>query len=181
MTDQDDIYRRLIGKINADPDARRELHKLAKKVEPTLSIPEYEAESRITSQFEERLKEQREELARVREEQLRERVNRQIDETRAAMKGAPYHLTDQEIAEVEKIMTENGVQKWEVAAGFYRSQHQPLRPSGFGNRLGSRSQEEGSNWRELMKDPNSELLKAPKKWGQKEFDAAFEEAAKMNQ
>ena len=129
----------LSKRLSEDPATRKEFLRLTKKVHPDLPVPEIEmaaaAEERV-AQLEAKLK-QRE----VREELLKRRN---------ALKEKGYAQSDDDILEIEKLMTEKGIANHETAADYWQKSRETAvpTPNGFPQPVMSRFDIKG-----YMKNP----------------------------
>ena len=118
--------------LSDNPDTRTSFLGLVKKADPGQSIPELDIANQITSAVsEERAK--REVLeAKIMERDARENVMNR----REAIKKSKG-LSDEDVAEVEKIMVEKGISNHDTAAEFMVAQRQSAKPTPFQAGYGS--------------------------------------------
>jgi ABC-type Fe3+/spermidine/putrescine transport system ATPase subunit len=114
--------------IAADPALRGDLQALLKKKNPALVIPELDAKHAVA----EELKQRDERMSKIELDILQERTKRRLEEERATVK-AKYHLSDTDIVEVEKLMTDEDPNKriptYESAARVYKAERTQTRPT----------------------------------------------------
>jgi len=115
----------LSKRLSEDPATRKDFLKLSKKVMPDLPVPEIEMEEAVekrTSAAEQRVKEI--------ENKLRQReVREELAKRRNALKEKGYVQSDEEIQEIEKLMTEKGIANHETAADYFRYMKQSAVPT----------------------------------------------------
>lgn len=115
----------LSKRLSEDPATRKDFLKLSKKVMPDLPVPEIEMEEAVekrTSAAEQRVKEL--------ENKLRQReVREELAKRRNALKEKGYVQSDEEIQEIEKLMTEKGIANHETAADYFRYMKQSAVPT----------------------------------------------------
>jgi len=118
--------------LSDNPETRTGFLSLAKKADPSMSIPELDIANQITSAVaEERAK--REALeAKIIERDARENVMNRRDALKKS-KG----LSDADVAEVEKIMVEKGISNHDTAAEFMVAQRQSAKPTPYQAGFGS--------------------------------------------
>ena len=125
----------------------------------------------VDQKFEEAMK-HKDELEDLKRQMMDRDVRDRLERERGKLRVSPFNLSEKEIEEVEKIMTEKGLPTHEVAAEWYLKVTAPSRPSGFMSNTSPGSEDVLSN-RELIKKKDSELHKNPKDWSKKEFDQAW--------
>jgi hypothetical protein len=118
--------------LSDNPDTRKSFLGLVKAADPSASIPELDISNQITSAVaEERSK--REAL----ENKIMERDARDnVINRREAIKKSKG-LSDEDVAEVEKIMVEKGISNHDTAAEFMVAQRQSAKPTPFQAGYGS--------------------------------------------
>lgn len=172
----EDEVRGIVGiydKMMKTPAVRGKLLELVNEAEPDRIIPELQARKAIDQKISEELKARDEKLEKIEKDLITERLQRKIDETRAKLKSAPYNFSDEDIAEVEKIVVENGV-SYEFAADHLKHKRQALRPSGLGGR--QQRHDGAQDWRGDLRKKDSEIKKDFDSWQDKAFSEAFREA-----
>lgn len=173
-----------LQKIIDDPQTRDPFFRLVKKKFPNASIPEIDAADAIYAKIDSELATYKKQLEETRDELLTERASRVIQREREAWKGAPWYFDDEDIKAVEDLMINKQIGTFKTAAEYYRAKVSPITPTGFG--IGGRSRvPKGKYYKDLLKDPGSELMKAAinggrsnrkaKEWANREAAEAFEE------
>lgn len=121
--------------LTDNPETRSSFLGLVKKTDPSMSIPELDIPERMyTVLAEERSK--REAL----ENKIMERDARDnVMNRREAIKKSKG-LSDEDVAEVEKIMVEKGISNHDTAAEFMVAQRQSAKPTPFQAGYGSHQQ-----------------------------------------
>jgi len=118
--EQRDELAKLAKTLADNPQTRKEFLRMTKQVNPEMSIPELEIEdytNKKVSAAEERVMKL--------EAQLRERDAREELEKRRAKLGR----TEEEIAEIEKVMLEKGMTNHETAAEYFDWMKQAAAPT----------------------------------------------------
>lgn len=90
----------LLSTLLADPVARPAIQREMKRLNPKLVIPEIDAVDTVTAE----IKKRDDEIAALRKEIMTDRVTARIKEQREGLK-SKYHLNDDDLIEVEKLMT----------------------------------------------------------------------------
>lgn len=158
----------------SNPETRAELLRLIKKRFPERNIPEVEVSNAIDSKMSAELKKRDEEIAEMKKQILETDLRRQIEEKRNLLRKAPYNFDEEDISEVEKIVTEQGV-NYEFAADHLRNKRIALRPSGY-NGQPQRKPGDTSNWREELRKKDSTIRKDFDSWQNENFTTAYKEA-----
>lgn len=116
----------LLNTLLNDPATREETLKLVKKKDPTRSIPELDAKAEMEKKLEEEREERRKLEASVRDNEIK----RQIKEERERVK-AMYELTDADMIEVEKLMTDKDkpIPHYDAAATVLKAQRAQAKPT----------------------------------------------------
>lgn len=135
----------LSKRLSEDPKTRKSFLRLAREVNPDLPVPELEMEDVVNaraSAAEKRV----EDL----EKQLRAReVREELSKRRNRLKEQGLAQSDDEILEIEKLMTEKGIANHETAADYWRHMKQSAVPtSGYPSPVMSRMDIKG-----YMKNP----------------------------
>lgn len=115
----------LSKRLAEDPATRKDYLKLAKKVMPDLPVPEIEMEEAVNkraSAAEQRVQQLE---AKLRQREVREELNKR----RNALREKGYAQSDEEIQEIEKLMTEKGIANHETAADYWRYMRQSAVPT----------------------------------------------------
>lgn len=113
-TDQLLEVARLQERLTTNPATRADYMRLVKKANPDLSIPEVEISDRMEKRFEEEREARAKLEAKLAEKEAHERVSRKRDEVKSKHK-----LNDDQLTQVEKLMTERHIPDYETAAEFY--------------------------------------------------------------
>jgi hypothetical protein len=115
----------LSKRLAEDPATRKDYLKLAKKVMPDLPVPEIEMEEAVNKRAS--VAEQR---VQQLEAKLRQReVREELTKRRNALKEKGYVQSEEEIQEIEKLMTEKGIANHETAADYWRYMRQSAVPT----------------------------------------------------
>lgn len=116
----------LMQTLMKDPAAREVMQRQLKKMRPELSIPEIDAKDAMRAELE---IERNERLA-LQKQIMEDRVRTRLETQRAAAK-SKYKLTDADMAEVEKLMTdaENPIPTYEAAARVHAAGKQTGTPT----------------------------------------------------
>lgn len=115
----------LSKRLAEDPATRKDYLKLAKKVMPDLPVPEIEMEEAVdkrASAAEHRVQQLE---AKLRQREVREELTKR----RNALKEKGYVQSEEEIQEIEKLMTEKGIANHETAADYWRYMRQSAVPT----------------------------------------------------
>lgn len=127
-TDQLLEVARLQDRLATNPETRADYMRLVKKTNPNLAIPEVDindrVEARLAQEREERLKLEQ----RLMEKEAQERVARKRDEVKSK-----HRLNDDQLTQVEKLMTDKRIPDYETAAEFFALSQKaaPPTPSTF--------------------------------------------------
>lgn len=119
----------LSKRLSEDPTTRKEFLRLTKKVHPDLPVPEIEMEEAVNqraSQAEQRVAQLE---AKLKQREVKDELTRR----RSVLKEKGYADSDDDILEIEKLMTEKGIANHETAADYWRHMKQSAvpTPSGF--------------------------------------------------
>ena len=115
----------LSKRLAEDPATRKDYLRLAKIVMPELPVPEIEMEDVVNkraSAAEQRVQQLE---AKLRQREVREELNKR----RNVLKEKGYAQSDEEIQEIEKLMTEKGIANHETAADYWRYMRQSAVPT----------------------------------------------------
>lgn len=117
---------RLFNTLLNDPETRAETLKLVKRKNPSMPIPEVEA----SNELEQKLEVERAERRKLEERITSENIERRIEKERARVMKA-YDLTDEDMSEVEKIMTdkEAPIPHYDAAAKVFKAQRSQAAPT----------------------------------------------------
>lgn len=119
----------LSKRLSEDPATRKQFLRLTKQVHPDLPVPEIEMEEAVNA----RASVAEQKVAQL-EAKLRQReVKDELNKRRNVLKEKGYVSSDDEILEIEKLMTEKGIANHETAADYWRHMKQSAvpTPSGF--------------------------------------------------
>lgn len=115
----------LSERLSSNPKTRNQFLRLAKEVNPELPVPELEMEAMVnerTSAAERRVDEL--------EKQLRAReVREELSRRRSKLKETGMAHSDDDVLEIEKLMTEKGIANHETAADYWRHMKQSAVPT----------------------------------------------------
>ena len=115
----------LSKRLSENPKTRKSFLRLAKEVNPDIPMPELEMEEMVnerTTAAEKRVTDLENQL---RAQQVRDELNRR----RNKLKESGYVQTDDDILEIEKLMTEKGIANHETAADYWRHMKQAAVPT----------------------------------------------------
>ena len=117
---------RLLQTLMADPATREAVQRKIKKDNPSLAIPEIDAADAVRAE----LAEERKRREKLEKDILEDRVRRRLEEERAAVK-SKYKLSDADLAEVEKLMTDkdNPIPTYDAAARVHVASKQTAAPT----------------------------------------------------
>jgi hypothetical protein len=170
-----EYYDRLTADIQKDPEMALELDRLIRKVRPQSVSPRLDLVNRFETNLKKELEDRDKKLAELEESQKRKEHLDRLEKERNQLRKAPYNFDDEDIAEVEKLITEKQFPSYETAAQYLRATQATVTPSGSGARDYKRKKP-AEDLREKIKDPFKKLFprKAPR--FQEEFDKAYQEA-----
>lgn len=115
----------LSKRLSENPKTRKSFLRLAKEVNPDIPMPELEMEEMVnerTTAAEKRVTDLENQL---RAQQVRDELNRR----RSKLKETGVAQTDDDILEIEKLMTEKGIANHETAADYWRHMKQSAVPT----------------------------------------------------
>lgn len=115
----------LSKRLAEDPATRKDYLRLAKKVMPDLPVPEIEMEEAVdkrASAAEDRVQQLE---AKLRQREVREELSKR----RNSLKEKGFAQSDEEVQEIEKLMTEKGIANHETAADYFRYMKQSAVPT----------------------------------------------------
>lgn len=117
---------RLYNPLMQDPETRGEMLKLMRKKFPNMPIPELDT----ANAMEKRIAEERAAREKLEAQVRDERITRNINEARERVK-REYDLTDADMGEVEKLMTDEKapIPHWDAAAKVYRASRAQATPT----------------------------------------------------
>lgn len=116
----------LMQTLLKDPSSREMVQRKLKALQPTLSIPEIDAKDAVLAE----LKIEREERQKLEKSILEDRVRARLESQRASAK-SKYKLTEADMTEVEKLMTdaENPIPTYDAAARVHAASKQTGSPT----------------------------------------------------
>lgn len=116
----------MAGTYNAllsNPETREVALRLTKKVNPQLSIPEVDLKDQARAEFK-RMDDRHAALENeIRMRDARDRINNE----RASLRGQGFN--DDDIAEIEKVMTTEQIPSYQTAATYYKNARQVAQPT----------------------------------------------------
>lgn len=113
----------LFKKLSENPATRKDLLRLVKKANPNQPIPEIDVEASMQTFAKPYI----DEIGKMKLERMREKTEAAIERSRAALKEKGYSAED--IAAVEKLMTEKQIPSHETAAEHFRMTKQLATPT----------------------------------------------------
>jgi hypothetical protein len=116
----------LIETLSRDPRTREMLQRAMKTINPALVIPEIDATDKVRAEIAERDKR----IAALETQQLERDAAQRVRDRREAIK-VKYRLTDADVAEVEKLMTDKDdpIPTHDAAARVYLASRTPSTPT----------------------------------------------------
>jgi hypothetical protein len=115
----------LSKRLSEDPKTRKSFLRLAKEVNPDLPVPELEMEEVVNQ----RVSASEQRVADL-EKQLRAReVREELNRRRNKLKESGYVQSDDDILEIEKLMTEKGIANHDTAADYWHHMKQSAVPT----------------------------------------------------
>jgi hypothetical protein len=116
----------LLATLMRDPAARETVQRHLKKVNPSVSIPEIDAKDAVLAE----LDTERKARQALEKSIMEDRVRARLEKQRADAK-SKYHLTEADMAEVEKLMTdaENPIPTYDAAARVHAASKQTASPT----------------------------------------------------
>jgi vacuolar-type H+-ATPase subunit I/STV1 len=136
----------LSKRLSEDPATRKDFLRLTKKVHPDLPVPEIEMEEATNSRVSAAEKRVMELEAKLRQKEVKE----ELAKRRNSLKEAGVARSEDDIKEIEKIMTEKGIANHDTAAEYWKWMKEASTPvsSGFPQPVMSRMDIQG-----YMKNP----------------------------
>lgn len=136
----------LSKRLSEDPTTRKDFLRLTKKVHPDLPVPEIEMEEAVNQ----RALAAEEKVAQLEAKLKQREVREELQKRRSALKEKGYAESDDDILEIEKLMTEKGIANHETAADYWRKSRETAipTPNGFPQPVMSRFDIQG-----YMKNP----------------------------
>ncbi|UOF81576.1 hypothetical protein [Bacteriophage sp.] len=123
--EQRDELAALARQLAENPQTRKEFLRLTKKAKPDLPIPELEIEDYTHNAISNSNKRVEELEAKLREKEILE----DLDKRRNKLMKKGLVNSDEDIAEVEKVMLEKGITNHEAAAEYWQWMKQSATPS----------------------------------------------------
>lgn len=124
--DEDRELARLMRQLSDNPSTRKDVLRLAKKVNPDLNIPELDIEDQTIQAVSYANKRVEELEAKLREKQAMEDLNQRRQ--KIMKKG----ISEDEIPEIEKVMLDKGITNHEAAAEYWQWMKQTATPTPTG-------------------------------------------------
>lgn len=136
----------LSKRLSEDPATRKDFLRLTKKVHPDLPVPEIEMEEAVNN----RVRAAEEQVAKLQAQLKQREVREELLKRRNSLKEKGYVQSDDEILEIEKLMTEKGIANHETAADYWQKSRETAvpTPNGFPQPVMSRFDIKG-----YMKNP----------------------------
>jgi hypothetical protein len=136
----------LSKRLSEDPATRKEFLRLTKKVHPDLPVPEIDMEEAVNN----RVRAAEEQVAKLQAQLKQREVREELSKRRNSLKEKGYAQSDDEILEIEKLMTEKGIANHETAADYWQKSRETAvpTPNGFPQPVMSRFDIKG-----YMKNP----------------------------
>ncbi len=113
FTDEQAQLLKSTEQLLADPETRGSFFNLLKKKNPNMVIPEVD----VPAQFQAALAQEREAREKLENQIKEDKTRAEVEKRRSKLHGKG--LTDSDITEVEKLMTEKGIVSHDTAADFY--------------------------------------------------------------
>lgn len=183
---QIDDYRRLKGLeavMVKDPAIEREMNKLIRKADPHARIPKLELEEQIAAGVAERTRDLESQLKEVTRRQLEKEADDINTKQKTRLRRAPYNLTEEEIEECVKLVTEKHkegeILSLETAARAYLSGRPTVGSSPVKTPFSTRLQRPKNDFRKELRNPKSRLFSDTRNYVGEEFDRAWDEGIEM--
>lgn len=151
-----------VESIYNDPALSREAKSLIKKKYPTLQIPDYDIEEKVTARLDADKKEREDADAKKRQEAEDDRISGIRKQTQA-----DYGFTDEAMGKLEKLMIDRNIGDYEVAAN-YMAAKEPKASDAAGGEW------DNTRWHHERKDGFAEISKDPEGWGRNEIMKAIQ-------
>jgi len=109
---------RLLQSLMSDPASREMVQRHVKKIEPSRPIPEIDTRDAIEAKIEEERKARQALEAQIRERDIRERLEKERSRV-----SSHYRLSENDMLEVEKLMTDkdNPIPSYDAAARVFKA------------------------------------------------------------
>lgn len=118
----------LSKRLSEDPSTRKEFLRLTKRVHPDLPVPEIEMEDAV----EKRVRAAEDQVSKL-QAQLKSRdVREELTKRRNNLKSKGFAQSDDDILEIEKLMTEKGIGNHETAADYWQKSRETAVPTSNG-------------------------------------------------
>ena len=118
----------LSKRLSEDPSTRKEFLRLTKRVHPDLPVPELEMEDAVNvraSAAEQRVTQLE---AKLKQREIRDELSKR----RSSLKEKGFAQSDDDILEIEKLMTEKGIANHETAADYWQKSRELSVPTSNG-------------------------------------------------
>jgi|SRR5215469_6654503 len=179
-------YKRLAGLeqvLVSKPEYEREFNKLLRKADPGARIPKLELEEQIAQGVAERTSDLEKQLKEVTKRQLEKEAEDINTKQKNRLRRAPYNLTDEEIAECVKLVSdkynEGEVLSLETAARAYLSSRPTVGSTPVKTPFSTRFNRPKNDFRKELRNPKSRLFSDTRNYVGEEFDKAWDEGIEM--
>jgi hypothetical protein len=115
----------LSKRLSEDPATRKEFLRLTKRVHPDLPVPEIEMEDAVDR----RVKAAEDQVAKLQAQLKQREVREELSKRRNSLKEKGYVQSDDDILEIEKLMTEKGIANHETAADYWQKSRETAVPT----------------------------------------------------
>jgi hypothetical protein len=160
MAEIPDAEARIYNLLAQDPQARRDLLAHYKRLNPQASVPEIDAAAAVEEKINSALKPWQERVEDLQKKLDEKSKTDMIESRRSEVRGAPFYFSDEQIAELEKRMLEDGDRNlygsYKAAARHYQLEDSMNHPTGAP--IFSRHTQQENDWRALIKDPKSGIF-----------------------
>jgi len=153
----------LARSLAENPATRKDFLRMTKKVKPDLPIPELEIEEQTNSVVSQMRQENEQIRAKLREKEALD----DLEKRRSSLMKKGLAQSDEDIAEIEKVMLEKGIPNHETAAEYWKWMQQAATPTPTGYNPN------------VMKNNNWDLSKFAKNPVSAARDAASEALAEL--
>lgn len=135
----DDLFKTLL----TSPDTREETLRLMKKKNPNLILPEIDQSDRVMKAVEVEAGKREALEAKIMERDIRDRIEKERDRVKKA-----YGLTNEEVLEVEKVMTDkdNPIPNYDGAARVFKASRTPSEPTAMQISSPTYDMPDGKTW-----------------------------------
>lgn len=164
-----------------DPIARPALMKHLKRINPDLSLPEIDAQERLETQVQERLKPLQDEITELKTQVGKKLTDDLRDRLQSSVRQHPWNLNDEQVKELEARMHKSPVMfpDYVEALKYFRYEDAPNHPQGIPSLspFGHKSAQTES-WRELVSDPKSPVWTDRKNYMREEWAKGSDELSR---